>query len=460
MSLLISLYSSLIISTLSETIDCPKWQAPYTCGPCTSLSASETCIIDCIDTDWACADYVLECSDDHPCNVLCSGSSGSHSCTRTNISAKASTDFTLQCTGPTNTCFQTLINAQNVTGKVTVICDGSAQYSCNQIHLICGTGECEVQCDNTCGDVTIDRSLASNFICIGADCGGNAITVVTANPTTNPTFYPTNNPLTLSNPTQYPITLMPTSHPSSNPTQYPITQTPTNIPTTQPIITTNPTAIPTNIPSAIPSSMPSVIPSVLPSYHPTDGGQAVDETTMDQTKDKDKKNLKQNDSMMVYYIIGAIVICCVIGIFVVFIIQRKKKESSKIETKLEFDQRINSLSSTPMGNTDFKPSNSNYLNDLNVMDDYVTPMGPDITTQHVDLGENYQDEIVAISDDDIEMVDINDITPNGYDDDDIVIENGKTIGDDDDVNVKQDEFIVEGDDDEDEILPGNTTTGW
>eukprot|EP01083_Nonionella_stella_P002104 6045_1 len=247
-SLTLLLLSSFLclFNVRAEIISCYGGK-PCEC-PSLAPTPGEGCTLDCGSED-VCKGAALKCRQGAPCNVRCDAK---NSCSDgTIVNGWAATDLTILCGGD-NGCK-------------------------SGIEIICGTGECVLNCygSTSCDEFgEIFTESAKGFTCNGI-CPHNIPASFTAKPTKSPSKSP--SPAPTINPTR-----APTGSPTPSPTPAPTTN-PTNAPSTSPskAPTPAPTAIPTNAPTITPSVTPTSDPTVDPTADPT--ADPTSDPTVDPT---------------------------------------------------------------------------------------------------------------------------------------------------------------------------------
>ena len=193
-SFICSILLSLIISTRSNLIDCNA-----DCGPCSKDSSF--CILDC--EGQSCSS--LQCNPDIPCIIQCDTEDdpSSTSCSEANISGQSSSSLNLYCKSESS-CTNAIIHCP-VNGDCDIDCTSphlNDTNTCSKLHLICGSGLCQIDCSggSKCDNITVNTSSASSFECIGNnnDCQAAPAPFIftstsSPDPTTSTTAQPTSD---------------------------------------------------------------------------------------------------------------------------------------------------------------------------------------------------------------------------------------------------------------------------
>eukprot|EP01084_Bolivina_argentea_P286337 491175_1 len=221
-------------------------------GDCQCIEP-ETCVLSCIGFQTCKSTtqttHSLICKENHNCHVNCDGESSGSACmdsiingpnnhkltvdckmhrdcksTIINVGLQSNVTINCQHNWESDTCQDMILNATNANnvivncvayqacsnmniicgkGNCLVNCNSTQGATCNNLRLTCGTGNCRINCngDTTrCNAMNIDTNLANSFQCFGDnnDCA-NAPKSFTAAPvpapiTYDPTKYPSESP--------------------------------------------------------------------------------------------------------------------------------------------------------------------------------------------------------------------------------------------------------------------------
>ena len=193
----------------SEIINCDTTRSAL-CGPCQrneplcnlncasrteiclegilTCSANSDCIIDCDAMDYACLEAVINAASVSSLQLDCGSR---YSCEAMTVNVANNADILINCGGTEISCKDLILNAQsaghiviNCNGiqscngmsiiaakDVTVNCNDESGNVCYGLTLICGYGQCSIDCRGPrekCLSITIDTTYAQKFECLGS----------------------------------------------------------------------------------------------------------------------------------------------------------------------------------------------------------------------------------------------------------------------------------------------------
>jgi len=244
------------------------------------------------------SDKLLGCRAGYPCEVNCnaSGLDSENSCADATIDGSLATDLVVRCVD-TQACLNTRVICGS--GECRVQCSSSGSSSegseCKGLRLDCASSYCSIECVdgsiNTCSNVRVNVESTTplfecrhpginNVECASIDAYLSPFvqttvlpTPATNAPTVSPTLLPSVSPSVV--PTRQPTTLSPTKAtavPTATPSVAPASRSPTQKPSVQP--TPSPVQPPTTTPTTPSPTRATFSPSVSPTVSPTKATKA------------------------------------------------------------------------------------------------------------------------------------------------------------------------------------------